>query len=798
MKNRILLTAVSLLFAGSALAVDPQVGTARGYGDSFQWIEPLGAQVGAEVDVQINGYRLTDAKEILWYSPGIEVLEISKAEDRKMQAKFRIAKDCRLGEHHFRVRTATGISQIRSFLVGPFPQVREQKEDNDEFAHAQKIELNSTIEGKIDNEDIDYYAIEAKQGQRISAEVEGIRNNTELFDAYVAVHSDDGAIIAESDDTALLRQDPALSVIAPKDGTYYIQVRETSYGGGRYSYYRTHIGTFPRPLSVYPTGGKAGEKIKVKFMGDAAGDFEQEIQLPANADETYAIAPVVDGVTAPSGNSFRVTTYGNLLEAEPNNVLTEATATTENLPLAFNGIIEKGGDIDCFKFPAKKGQRFHVRVHADAVDSSLDPVLNIYRADNNGRVTGNDDSGGRDSYVRFDVPEDGDYIVRVNDHRDRGGETFTYRVEFTNYEPTYSLSIPHVSRRDSQSRQAMAVPRGNRFQARMTVRRENGLRGDVKFVIPDLPKGVKLISSVMPGNISTYPLVFEAEPDAPLGAWLVTPQIVSIEDGKEVPVKGSYDHVVDLVHAEPNQTVYKAVTLNKLCVVVTEEAPFKMIVEQPKGPIAQYGDKKLNIRIEKKEGFDETVFVYLPFRSPGVSGHYRIAVSKGKDTAEYPINANYKADTGKWDVCVEGYAGVKGGDLWIASEMVSLEIVPRYVLGKFETTTVEQGQEVAVKCGLDQKEAFEGTATLTLYGLPPYATAEPVQITKDSKEAVFQVKTTDKTPVGAHKRLYTKITFPVNGEEVDHMVATSGRLIVAEPKAETAKEEEPKKVALAK
>ena len=66
--------------------------------------------------------------------------------------------------------------------------------------------------------------------------------------------------------------------------------------------------------------------------------------------------------------------------------------------------------------------------------SPLDSVINVWRADNKQHLIGNDDQGGvvtNDSAVEFTAPVDGDYYLRVRDHRGRGGDEFVYRVEIT-------------------------------------------------------------------------------------------------------------------------------------------------------------------------------------------------------------------------------------------------------------------------------------------------------------------------------------------------------------------------------
>jgi len=781
----LLATAILVAMVSGLQAMEPQIGNNRGYGDTSRFTTPMGLKRGAEADVTFYGNNLTDAEEILFYQPGVQVVSIDKKEDRKIIAKLKIDSDSPLGEHYYRIRTKSGVTTIGTFHVNLFDNV-DEKEPNDEFSQAQVVQLNQTIEGRVSNEDVDYFKVAAKKGQRITVEVEAVRLNLMFFDSFASIMKSDGTVLAEADDTSFASQDPVVSAIAPEDGDYLIQMRESAFGGNGNAYYRLHIGDFPRPIIAYPSGGKAGEKIKVKFIGDASGDFEQEIQLPKSKDENFNLLAKVDGRIPPTPNHFSIVDYPNAMEKEPNDSLAEGPVIDAQLPIALNGILEKPSDIDCFRVKAKKGQDLHVYVRGRAIGSPIDPVINIY--DEKGkRLTGNDDSGGPDSYVRFNVPADGVYVFRVNDHMNRGGADHVYRIEFEDRVPSYVLSIPHVARRDSQNRQAMAVPRGGRFVTLMNVRRENGLRGDVKLKVDGLPKGVTIDADVIEGNTSTFPVVFKASEDAPIGAAMTVPQILAVEkEGEKALSAGGYRQTVDLVHSSPNSTVYKTVDLDKLSVVVTEELPFKINLVQPKAPVPQYGYSNLKVQIEKKEGWDETVYVYLPYRSSGVSGHSRITIPKGKSEGLYPINTRYNSAVGDWKHCVYGFAKVGDGNAWTGSDLVTLKVVPRYLYGKFETASVEQGQSVKVTCKLFQKEAFDGKAKLTLYGLPSHATAEVVEIDKESKEAVFEVKTTEKTPIGAHKRLYCKIGFQVEGEDVDQMVATSGRLIVNKPKAETA------------
>src|SRR6185369_15495364 len=148
-----------------------------------------------------------------------------------------------------------------------------------------------------------------------------------------------------------------------RDGRYVVQIRDVAYGGGATSNYRLHIGTFPRPTAAFPPGGRPGEKLNVRWIGDLSGDFSQEVTLPKDGkSEATIVAQDVHGM-APSPNVFRVSDFPATNEQEPNEDVKSATSAVK-LPAAFQGIIEKPGDADFFRFTAKKGQSLDFQVYA--------------------------------------------------------------------------------------------------------------------------------------------------------------------------------------------------------------------------------------------------------------------------------------------------------------------------------------------------------------------------------------------------------------------------------------------------
>jgi hypothetical protein len=768
MKFRPALLTVLLLL--SALVQVPRIAVAAD--PSLSIILPRGAQRGTEQVFRFAGARLDDAQEIFFYEPGFEVLEIKPADANNIDVKVRIAADCMLGEHTAQVRTKSGISEYRTFFVGALPAV-EETEPNTDFSSPQNISINSTISGTVQNEDVDYFVLEAKKGDRISAEVEGMRFGQTLFDPYIAILNDRRFEIASVDDSPLLKQDAALSVIIPEDGRYVIEVRESGYGGDGNCRYRLHVGNFPRPTITYPAGGQAGQTQEIAFIGDATGPINKQIAIPADALETTVFIEDALGIT-PSGHPLRISPHPNALETEPNQGFDTATVVA-TFPSAFNGILQEPGDVDIFKFTAKAGQVFEVECFGRRIRSPIDPVMNLYKASGES-ISGNDDSRGPDSYFRWQVPADGDYAIRVADHLNRGGPQFVYRIEFQEVKPALSVGIPRVARY-SQSRQQIYVPRGNRFATLISAERVN-FGGELVIDGVQLPAGISMVAQPMPANLNVMPVVFEAAADAPLAGALVDFRMKPTDPN--LNLFGQFTNRADYVIAGPGQSLYVWKDVNRLPVAVIDELPFQLEIVQPNVPIVRDGQMMLKIVAKKKEGWDEAISVQFPFRPPGVGANSEIAIPKGQTEALYQINADGNAALGKWPIYVLGSSNVNGA-AWASSQMATLEVAEPWVGIALQRGSVEQGKETEIAVEVQILKELKTPAQVTLVGLPHKVTAEALQINPDTKELVFKVKTEADSPEGNHKNVFCQVTVVENNEPIVHARLGSTELRIDKP-----------------
>jgi hypothetical protein len=732
---------------------------------------PRGGQRGTEVVMTFGGARLADAQEIMCYSPGFQVTKLD-VKDNQVLATVKIAADCKLGEHAFRVRTASGVSDLKTFWVGALPVV-DEKEPNNEFAKPQPIPLNCTVHGTVTSEDVDYFAVEAKKGQRISVEVEGVRVATDIgvgnfFDPFIAVLDAKRFELATSDDTPLFKQDGILSIVAPADGKYVVQIRESSYQGNGGCHYRLHVGTFSRPTAVFPLGGKPGEEVEVRFIGDPAGEIKKKVKLPAQPEPNFVLHAEDAGGISPSGLPFRLSDLPSVNEVEPNDSV--ATATKGAAPGAFNGVIEKPGDIDFYRFTAKKGQVFDVHCYARRMGSPLDPVMYIYNAQG-GVLTGNDDMpGSPDSYIRFSVPADGEYLVSVTDHLKKGGPTYVYRIEATPVRAHVEIAVPQFAQYQ-QDRQWVVVPKGNRYATLLSASRADW-GGDLALEAANLPAGVKMTADPVPSFMTSEPVVFEAAADAPLGGTLGVVH-AKPADPKAPPFTSHFSLRSDLVYGGPGVNLYHAYTAPAAPVVVTEAVPFKIRIVEPKVPLVHNGSMNLKIVAERQNGFKGPITIYPLYNPPGVGSAGAATIADGQTETVLPLNANGGAPARKWKYVVWGVATVGNGPVWVSSQLATVEIAPPMMAFTFDRGATELGKPTTLYGKVQVATPWEGKATVKLVGLPAKVTAADVEITKDTKELAIPVTVDAAAPAGQHRNLYCQVVVTQNGEPIVQNVGST-------------------------
>src|ERR1043166_6444488 len=221
---------------------------------------------------------------------------------------------------------------------------------------------------------------------------------------------------------------------------------------------------------------------------------------------------------------------------------------------------------------------------------------------------------------------------------------------------------------------------------------------------------------------------------------------------------------------------------DKIVVAVAEEAPSKIDIIEPKVPLVQSGTMNLKIVTTRKSGFDEPITIKMLWNPPGVGSQPEVTIPKGTNSVEYPLNANGNAETAAWKIAVLASANVNGGQLWVSSQLAKLQVESPFVIGRLEPLTAEPGQKAKLICKLEQKQPFEGKATLRLMGLPEKISTTDKQISKDDAEVVFDLDIDPACTARSARNLFCTALIPKDGELIPHNLGGGGRLRIVPPK----------------
>ncbi|MGC1275468.1 MAG: PPC domain-containing protein [Planctomycetaceae bacterium] len=212
----------------------------------------------------------------------------------------------------------------------------------------------------------------------------------------------------------------------------------------------------PEPTSLFPAGGGRGQTIAViadgKFDAWPVQTWSHEPGLEIEPEKEKGKFSIRIADAAPpgirwirfyddSGASsllpFEISTLPAITESEPNDEPGQA-GRVDPFPAVVDGRLAKAGDVDGYSVTLKKGQTLVASLAGHRLGSPMDAVLQVVSSAGFVLLQ-TDDEVGLDPQLVFDVPEDGDYIVRCfafpSDPNSTigfaGGERYVYRLTLT-------------------------------------------------------------------------------------------------------------------------------------------------------------------------------------------------------------------------------------------------------------------------------------------------------------------------------------------------------------------------------
>jgi len=754
---------------------------------------PRGGTQGTTVEVTLYGKFLNDPKEILFYDKGLKAVALTPGQkpDQEVKARFTIAPDATIGEHVLRLRTATGLSEAVTFWVSKFPTVMETETkpgENDTLQKAQAVPLNCTVEGQIQgggDVDKDMYWTRFNAGERISVEIESVRLGTLHYggenDLAVRILDDQGKELASNDDSAMYVQDPILSMIAPHNGAYFIEIKQQVFYRPQESRYRAHIGNFSRPLAIFPAGGQAGTTISAKILGDPTGERTEQIALPKTSGNFNYFSG-----NAPSPNVMRISEYPNVMAGDD---------TPSPLPAAFNGIIAKPGQSDTFHITAKKGESWQVRVYGRTLGAPIDPKIWIADAKTGKHILDADDSklvdlgypSSRGSwYIKdqmdpiavFKPAADGEYILGIEDGRGMASPTSVYRIEV---EPLHDSVYPHITMNEGYQiprLTGMIVPQGSRWTMDLQLAQGfgNTYKGDLKLVATGLPRGVTMTAPLITKGTNRIPVQFTAAPNAEQQAALVELRVTATDP--KVKLDSGSRQGFALVNRGGEMPLH-FVWLDKFAMAVTKPAPFDIELTEPSAPLSQNGELELKVKVNRHGDFKDPIEIATDWLPQSVSKESTVTIPAGKDEGSFHIHANPKATAGVYQIAMN--ASTTGGDSFsgigrvrVSSAFVNVTIAEPLMSIDLKRASIERGQPGELIGTVKPNKGFVGSATVTLKHLPKGVTmiGPGPTITPQDTTVTFKLKADPDALAGLYKDINCEVTVVENGQSLQQITGS--------------------------
>jgi Bacterial pre-peptidase C-terminal domain len=517
---------------------------------------PVAVQRGKTTEVVVAGQmNFSGVYKVLFQGTGIKAEVAAQPAPRALRGKGRlagsvklkltVASDAALGVRDFRLASHLGVSSIGQLVIVDDPVVLE-KGINNTREQANPIPVPCVVSGRIEAlEDVDYFKFHAEAGQTMTFEVlcariqDKIHDLQKHADPMLTLYDARGTELAANDDFYFA--DPLLSYRFTRAGDYYIQVRDSIYGGDPRWVYALFVTNKPYVSHVYPMAGNPGKTIEVEPVGSARL-VKKRVSLTAPTREgLHEVRLEVNGEKT-NPTAFVVSSLPQVLEREPNDTPEQANRVT--IPCGINGRIQTKRDLDHYVFAAKKGKaiRFEVKARrfGTALCSSLDSVLDVMNSKGS-ILASNDDTFGKDAALVFTPPADGDYVLRIRDLNSKGGETAVYYIEADWARPDFSLRC--------DPDKAMIGP-GSSTAWYVHVVRSNGFTGPVRVEVTGLPRGVTVNSLTIPAAMTQGLLVLTAGPQAPRDAAnveIVGKASIKLPGGKEEALVRS---------VSPNQEIY--------------------------------------------------------------------------------------------------------------------------------------------------------------------------------------------------------------------------------------------------
>ncbi|MHB1556193.1 MAG: c-type cytochrome domain-containing protein, partial [Isosphaeraceae bacterium] len=307
------------------------------------------------------------------------------ADPNRLEVELAISPEARAGLRAIGVATPLGVPGFQLFHVVADPEAAEHEpNDRPEQAAGHPTTLPATLVGTIDHPgDVDVYRFEAKAGQDLVFQIVAASMESKLRPVLI-LRDAAGRVVAQaaagrSGSGSLM--EPTLGWTARSSGPMTLEIADADMGGSGGHFYRIVAGSLPFVRSVFPLGVERGATARTEVDGWNLGAV-REVAMPVAArvePGTILGVPVVlsggKGRQPESSRTVVVAEGPQAVERETND--TAAQAQRLPVPGGVSGRIGHDGDVDVYRFAARKGQTVIVEVFGRRLGTRIDPVVEV-------------------------------------------------------------------------------------------------------------------------------------------------------------------------------------------------------------------------------------------------------------------------------------------------------------------------------------------------------------------------------------------------------------------------------------
>jgi hypothetical protein len=581
-------------------------------------LRPVAVQAGTTEVVEVVAvHDLRGAYQVLVTGTGVtgsvEPTKAAAAPAGVIRVRFTAAADALPGVRDVRVVTPRGASTLGQLVVVRDRVVREAPGDNDSMKTAQPVALPAALCGAIEKpEDVDFYKFHVAAGTALTFHVwcqrleNRIHDLQEHADPILTLRDAAGTVLAVQDN--YFAGDPLLHHRLAAAGDYYLEVRDTRYGGNPNWQYCIEISDRPFVVATHPIHVTPGVPAKLSPVGlNLPAGVPAVLTVPADTPEGVFWTTLTLGRERTNAVPVVVSRLPEVVE-QPGEHGTPRTAQAVSVPCGVAGRVGREGEADCYAFQAGAGERFSFRVVARDGQSEIDSNLRVLDAKGQ-RLAENDDD--HDRFVHADsridgwaAPAKGRYVVEVRDVHGRGGPGFVYFLEVRRAGPHFTLEL--------DTDKTLLAP-GTAAVVYARIRRHDGFAGEVRLGVEGLPPGVTAdCGRILPALQDGCILLRSAPGTKPCAANLTVFGTATVPGGKTLRVS-----------ARPLQEVYMPgggrwhypVTVHTLS--VTEPLDLRGVRVSPAAVTLRPGEsRRVDVEVERAPGFKgnvtlETLYQHL-------------------------------------------------------------------------------------------------------------------------------------------------------------------------------------------